>query len=216
MAPEDIVENEIDIREHADRGQEVPPAKVYRVRIDGETVKVETAHPTGELLLSKVHKRPCAFELIAEFVHRENVVIESEEVVDLRQHGLKGFITAHKEIVTIFINDKPYKPYGAKALESSDKAIRDRETTRLYQAEPSGSRPSCTSPYGVVDMIGNVEEWVSTSRAEWAYPSSLKGGYWAKPWSGCRGTNDSHGPLFRFYEVGFRCCSEPETVTPQK
>jgi hypothetical protein len=109
MAPEDIVENEIDIREHADRGQEVPLGKLYRVRIDAETVKVDTAHPTGELLLSKVHKRPCAFELIAEFVHHENAVIEPAEVVDLRKHGLKGFITAHKEIVTIFINDKPYE-----------------------------------------------------------------------------------------------------------
>lgn len=107
------------------------------------------------------------------------------------------------------INDKPYKAYSQKALESPDKAVRDREIDRLYQAEPSGSRPSCTSPYGVVDLVGNVEEWVTTSRPEWAYPSSLKGGYWSKPWSGCRGTNDSHGPMFRFYEVGFRCCSEP-------
>ena len=117
MAPEDIVENEIDVRELADRGQEVPPAKVYRVRIDGETVKVETAHPTGEFLLTKVHKRPCAFELIAEFVHHQNLVIEAEEVVDLRRHGLKGFITAHKEIVTIFINDKPYK------IERGDRTV---------------------------------------------------------------------------------------------
>jgi Sulfatase-modifying factor enzyme 1 len=107
------------------------------------------------------------------------------------------------------INEKPYRVYSAKAIDSSDKEVRDRETTRLYQAEPSGSRPSCTSSYGVVDLVGNVEEWVTTSRPEWAYPSSLKGGYWSKPWSGCRGTNDSHGPLFRFYEVGFRCCAEP-------
>ena len=35
--------------------------------------------------------------------------MEPEEKVDLRKHGLKGFITAHKEIVTIFINDKPYR-----------------------------------------------------------------------------------------------------------
>jgi hypothetical protein len=99
---------EIDIAGMAERGHEVPHAEIFHVPIDCERVKAETQHPTGELLLSKVHKRPCAFELIAEFVHCENRVIESGETVDLRQHGLKGFITAHKEIVTIFIKGDPY------------------------------------------------------------------------------------------------------------
>lgn len=100
---------EIDILEFAERGEDVPHAAVYRVRIDWELVKVETPRPTGELLLSKVGKRPCAFELIEEFVHHKNNVVEPEEEVDLRKKGLKGFITAHKEIVTIFINGDPYK-----------------------------------------------------------------------------------------------------------
>ena len=100
---------EIDILEFAERGEDVPHAAVYRVRIDGELVKVETPRPTGELLLGKVGKRPCAFALIEEFVHHKNNVVEPEEEVDLRKKGLKGFITAHKEIVTIFINGDPYK-----------------------------------------------------------------------------------------------------------
>ncbi len=112
------------------------------------------------------------------------------------------------------VNEKPYRPYSQSKLSSDASDVRDLETKRLYQAEPSGSRPDCTSPFGVVDLVGNVEEWVTTSRPEWAYPSSLKGGYWAKPWSGCRGTNDSHGPLFRFYEIGFRCCSDPTAKPP--
>jgi hypothetical protein len=81
----------------------------HHVRIDGEIVKIDTQFPTGEMLLKKVGKRSCAFELIEEFEHRENDVVEPDEKVDLRKHGLKGFITAHKEIVTIFINDKPYE-----------------------------------------------------------------------------------------------------------
>lgn len=99
---------EIDIFEFAERGEEVPHAKVYHVRIDGERVRIDTAHPTGEMLLSKVGKRPCAFELIEEFMHCENDVVEPGEIVDLRQRGLKGFITAHKEIVEIFINGPAY------------------------------------------------------------------------------------------------------------
>lgn len=101
-------ELEIDLLEFAERGDEVPHAKVYRVRIDGETVKVHTQFPTGEELLHKVGKKPCAVELIEEFCHHENNVVEPSEKVDLRKHGLKGFITAQKEIVTIFINNDPY------------------------------------------------------------------------------------------------------------
>jgi hypothetical protein len=101
--------SEIDIAGMAESGHEVPHAKVFHVPIDCERVRVETQHPTGDLLLSKVHKRPCAYELIAEFKHCDNRVIEPGETVDLRQHGLKGFITAHKEIVTIFIKGDPFQ-----------------------------------------------------------------------------------------------------------
>lgn len=107
------------------------------------------------------------------------------------------------------VNDKPYKGYEQKKLSSGDQAVRDKETKRLYQAEGSGSREACVSPFGVRDLLGNVEEWVRTSRPEWPHASSLKGGFWAKPRSACRGTNDSHAPAFRFYEIGFRCCAEP-------
>lgn len=109
---------EVDITGMAERGQEVSHGESFVVQIDCERVRVETQHPKGELLLARVHKRPCAFELIAEFVHCENRVIEPDETVDLRQHGLKGFITAHKEIVTIFI-DGPEHPYQIERGEHS-------------------------------------------------------------------------------------------------
>jgi hypothetical protein len=105
------VAGEVDISGMAERGQEVPHGHTFVVQIDCERVRVETQHPKGELLLAKVHKRPCGFELIAEFVHCDNRVIEPDETIDLRERGLKGFITAHKEIVTIFIGgpEHPYK-----------------------------------------------------------------------------------------------------------
>ncbi len=106
-------------------------------------------------------------------------------------------------------NAKVYRPYSGRALESKDQSVREKEVRRLFQGEPTGSRPRGVSSFGIADLVGNAEEWVKTSRPEWPHPSSLKGGYWSKPWSGCRGTNDSHGPLFRFYETGFRCCAEP-------
>jgi len=114
-----------------------------------------------------------------------------------------------REDATACNTAKPYKPVSEAKLASDDPRVRDVEAKRVWQGDPTGSHARCVSPYGVVDLVGNVEEWVSTSRPEWAWPSALKGGYWSKPWAGCRGTNDSHGPLFRFYEVGFRCCKDP-------
>jgi formylglycine-generating enzyme required for sulfatase activity len=105
---------------------------------------------------------------------------------------------------------KTYRPVSEARLASNDAAVRDAEAKRAWQGEPAGSYPGCVSAYGVYDLTGNVEEWVQSSRPEWPFRSSLKGGYWSKPWAGCRGTNESHGPQFRFYEVGFRCCRDPE------
>ena len=87
----------------------------------------------------------------------------------------------------------------------------DAESKKLWQGAPSGHYVDCVSPFGVVDMQGNVEEWV-TSRPSRKYPGSLMGGFWAKPWTGCRGTNDAHQPSFEFYETGFRCCADPNTL----
>jgi hypothetical protein len=104
----EIMEAEVDLLEFAERGEQVPHAKTYRVRIDCEVFKIDIRHPTGEMLLAKAGKHACAYELIAEFAHRENEVVEPGETVDIGKHGLKGFITAHKEIATIFINGDPY------------------------------------------------------------------------------------------------------------
>lgn len=84
----------------------------------------------------------------------------------------------------------------------------EKESQRLWQGAPSGRYSGCVSVFGVYDMNGNVEEWVS-SRKERKWPGALMGGFWAKPWTGCRGTNDAHQPSFVFYETGFRCCADP-------
>jgi formylglycine-generating enzyme required for sulfatase activity len=114
-----------------------------------------------------------------------------------------------RQIVGACNSDKVYRPVSEAKLASNDPAVWQAETKRAWQGEPAGAYPACISAYGVHDLIGNVEEWVTTSRPEWPFHSGLKGGYWSKPWTGCRGTNERHGPQFRFYEVGFRCCKDP-------
>jgi Sulfatase-modifying factor enzyme 1 len=87
------------------------------------------------------------------------------------------------------------------------RSIARKETDRLWQGSVSGRYKTCVSPFGIFDLTGNVEEWV-TSRPGRDHAGALMGGFWAKPWTGCRGTNDAHGTNFAFYETGFRCCKD--------
>lgn len=82
------------------------------------------------------------------------------------------------------------------------------EVERLDQRVASGAL-SCTSPFGIRDMTGNVDEWVSNESAK-PYPSGLKGGYWGPIRARCRPMTTSHNQWFRFYQVGFRCCADPQ------
>lgn len=108
-------------------------------------------------------------------------------------------------------SDKGWRQYDVKKLYKEGDEAQQAEIDRLWQGLPSGALPMCVSPFGIVDMMGNVEEWV-TSRKNRSHPGSLMGGFWAKPWTGCRGTNDAHEPSFQFYETGFRCCGEPSAA----
>lgn len=111
--------------------------------------------------------------------------------------------------------DKPHPDVNEKALGSNDPKVRDAEAKRLWQGEPSGSRPSCMSPYGVYDMTGNVDEWVVNEEGK-PYKSGLKGGYWGPVRDRCRPMTTVHAEGFSFYQIGFRCCSDAPTSAPSR
>ncbi len=88
------------------------------------------------------------------------------------------------------------------------------EVSRLDKRVPSGSMPRCVSPFGVRDMTGNVDEWVTNEKGkvdDKPFRSSLKGGYWGPIRARCRPMTSSHNEWFSFYQVGFRCCKDART-----
>ncbi|HEX7666646.1 MAG TPA: SUMF1/EgtB/PvdO family nonheme iron enzyme, partial [Polyangiaceae bacterium] len=102
--------------------------------------------------------------------------------------------------------DKPHPDVDEKAL--ANPKTRQAEADRLWQGEPSGSREACVSPFGVHDMTGNVDEWVVNESGK-PYKSALKGGYWGPVKTRCRPSTVAHNEDFSFYQIGFRCCSDP-------
>ena len=111
-------------------------------------------------------------------------------------------------------SDKQWRAFDVKALAAGGEVSR-AEVDKLWQGAPSGRYATCVSSFGIFDMMGNVEEWVTTRRSR-RFPGALMGGFWAKPWTGCRGTNDAHEPTFTFYETGFRCYAAPGAADSKK
>jgi len=69
-----------------------------------------------------------------------------------------------------------------------------------------GAFPRCSSPFGVLDMSGNLEELVARDdRPSWP---ALKGAHWLPGRNHCRARQTIHGRGYAGIETGFRCCSD--------
>jgi len=103
----------------------------------------------------------------------------------------------------------PY-PYGyerAPALCNQDRILRDGRW-HANRDMREASHATCVSPFGVRDMIGNVDEWV---RQPWARPgkrSELRGGWWMTGRNRCRANTAHHDEKYSGIQTGFRCCKD--------
>lgn len=74
---------------------------------------------------------------------------------------------------------------------------------------PIGAHPDCKSPFGVRDMVGNVDEWVEREGASPPNRSALRGGWWLPGRNRCRAATTAHGEDYSGKQVGLRCCKDP-------
>lgn len=105
----------------------------------------------------------------------------------------------------------PY-PYGFKR----DSSICNLDRTDLGgpmekltdHRAPLSAFPRCVSPYGVHDLVGNVDEWVEREGVAPPRRSALRGGWWLPGRNRCRAATLHHGEDYFAKQVGFRCCAD--------
>jgi formylglycine-generating enzyme len=114
---------------------------------------------------------------------------------------------------TACVMDRNWRPFKEGALQPRDGDGAKEELDRLWQAEPSGSRAGCKSPFGVYDLTGNVDEW-TRSVNQTGYRSVLKGGYWGPVRARCRPSTRAHNEDFVAYQQSFRCCGDSNASVP--
>jgi formylglycine-generating enzyme len=116
---------------------------------------------------------------------------------------------------------RPY-PYGF-----SREAKCNQDRLDLYEPNPhqqiladrreqSDARPECVSPFGVYNLVGNMDESVLREGREHVEPfrNALKGGWWMPARNRCRPATTAHDDYYKDIQVGTRCCAQaPEPAS---
>jgi len=100
----------------------------------------------------------------------------------------------------------PY-PYGferdgARCNTDQTDLVTATGALKDLRAEP-GAFPECVSPFGALNMSGNVEEYVLTSDGG----AARKGAYWQPGAAHCRARQAHTDTTYSGVETGFRCCA---------
>lgn len=126
----------------------------------------------------------------------------------------------NKPYPTGFLRDKSKCNYDRQQINPDFDAYinlqtRETEIKRLDQRIVSNNNSQCISDFGVINMTGNVDEWVYNERgtevlsdSNHGYVSGLKGGHWLAVRNRCRPITATHNMWHHQYSIGFRCAKE--------
>ena len=98
-----------ELKEMGMEHQNASPESRDKITVDGKEFHIHTHRPTVEQILALVDRKLCAYELIELFHDGNNREVEPGDAIDLHHRGQHGFITAHRELVTIFIKGDPFE-----------------------------------------------------------------------------------------------------------
>jgi formylglycine-generating enzyme required for sulfatase activity len=145
--------------------------------------------------------------------HRKRLCREDEWIASCEGEDRRPYPYGGEHVDDRCNDAKGWKEVHEATLAKWPASEAQAHAKELYQATRSGSKRRCVSREGVYDLTGNVEEWVVRTREhtnDWPY--LLVGCYWSGCYGGgkptCHSSNSAHGPEFRFYETGFRCCKD--------
>lgn len=103
-------------------------------------------------------------------------------------------------------DDKRWIARDEDKLNTWPSDIAKREVERLWQGSPSGDHAGCVGPYGVYDLVGNIEEWTRRKDGGGNFRHALRGRFWAGDGWNCQMSVRSHADQMLYYETGTRCC----------
>ena len=173
----------------------------------GEKPWVLTSWRQAQLMCREQGKRLCSED-------EYNFACEGPEMLP--------YVTGYVRDATQCNIDREYhRPNHDMRLLTYERCLADEgckaEFERLDQRHAIGSNLSCVSWAGVVDLNGNVNEWVRRPHKEPPNRSGLKGGWWGPVRNRCRPTVGFHKEFDYGYEAGFRCCKGlgPESPDPR-
>jgi hypothetical protein len=104
----------------------------------------------------------------------------------------------------------PY-PYGfvrdAKLCNHDQTELTTRRGKMRDLRVAPADRPKCTSPFGVRNLVGNVDEWTQRDGFVRPWRASMRGGWWLAGRNNCRAATTGHDEYYHGPQTGFRCCA---------
>ncbi len=133
---------EVDVQEYCKRGERVPHARPYIIRVDKQRVISLKGHVTGAEILALVGKTPGTFKLYQHQQGHQPSLVAPDHLVDLTKHGVERFTTMPKD-----------------TSESTSEGKAFPRFSRFASCTTPSNGPNYPSPSSLAYQATEVREW---------------------------------------------------------